>query len=527
MKVLLASLNSKYVHSNLALKYLYASAAKSNAFFEIKEFTINNDESYMFSEILAGNYDVICFSCYIWNIEETLYLAENIKKAKPGVIIILGGPEVSCDTAELMAQNDIIDFVVMGEGEYTFLRLIEVFLLPSEQPDEEDDELDDEPDIPIKSEKELAYENIKGLAYRSDGEIIVNEAMALLVFKTVPFPYNVLPCEQDKIIYYQSSRGCPFSCSYCISSLEKKLRALPIERVFKEMDYFLANKVKQVKFIDRTFNWDSARCNQIIKHIIDRDNGVTNFHFEICGELIDDELISLLETARDGLFRFEVGIQSTHKKTLAAVRRSAEVEKVLVNTKKLTKLDNVFVHVDLIAGLPFEDYNRFKTTFNDAYNLYANTLQLGFLKLLKGTDIRLRAAEYQYKFRSKAPYEVISNMFLSAQDLCRLKQVEEVLELYYNRGGFEKTLKYIMEAFVDTPFEFFEELAIFFSLKGFQHKSHKKEDVYRILYEYGDWKTKILEISSDEFLSNLTSDMYATLNPDAVKKFERKGWQYV
>ena len=507
MKVLLASLNSKYVHSNLALKYLYASAAKSDAFFEIKEFTINNDESYMFSEILTGNYDVICFSCYIWNIEETLYLAENIKKAKPDTIIILGGPEVSYDTEELMAQNDVIDFVVMGEGEYTFLCLVEA-LLPDTETDNQ-------------------FKNIKGLVYRVGGEIIINEATAPLVFETVPFPYDMLPCEQDKIIYYQSSRGCPFNCSYCISSLEKKLRALPIDRVFKEMDYFIASKVRQVKFIDRTFNWDSARCNKIIKYIIDRDNGVTNFHFEICGELIDDELISLLETARDDLFRFEVGIQSTNKKTLAAVRRSAEVEKVLINAKKLTALDNVFVHVDLIAGLPFEDYNRFKTTFNEAYNLYADTLQLGFLKLLKGTDIRLRAEEYQYKFRSKAPYEVISNVFLSAQDLCRLKQMEEVLDLYYNRGGFEKTLTYIMETFVDKPFEFFEEIAIFYNLKGFQHKSHKKEDVYRILYEYGDFKTKKMGIPNDEFLSKLTSDMRDTLNSDAIKKFERKGWQYV
>jgi radical SAM superfamily enzyme YgiQ (UPF0313 family) len=525
VKVLLASLNSKYIHSNLALKYLYITVPKNDAFFEIKEFTINNDESYVFSEILAGKYDVICFSCYIWNIEETLYLAENIKKANPNVIMIFGGPEVSYDTKELMEQNDVIDFVVMGEGEYTFSRLMETLIAANTQSDIQ--QANTQPSLQNEDIKTSDYENIKGLAYRKNGDIVVNEAMELLVFETVPFPYSVLPCEQDKIIYYQSSRGCPFNCSYCISSLEKKLRALPIERVFQDMDYFLANKVKQVKFIDRTFNWDSARCNEIIKYIIERDNGITNFHFEICGEFIDDELIGLLKTARDGLFKFEVGIQSTHRKTLAAVRRSSEAEKVLANTKKLTELDNVHVHVDLIAGLPFEDYNRFKVTFNDAYNLFANTLQLGFLKMLKGTEICENAENYNYKYRSKAPYEVISNMFLSAQDLCRLKQVENAVDLYYNRKKKKNTLEYIIETFVETPFEFFEEFAIFFNLKGFQHQSHKKEDVYRILYEYGEWKTKKMNISSDELLSNLTRDMHETLNPDAVKKFERKGWQYV
>jgi len=501
MKALLTSLNSKYIHSNLALKYLYTAAAEIPAFIEIKEFTINNNDDYIFTEILAGEYDVICFSCYIWNIEETAYLAENIRKAQPDVIIIFGGPETSYETTGFMQQNKAVDFIVTGEGEYTFMCLLDAL-----------------------ASGDIQFEKIKGLAYRNGDKIFVNQAAEPLVFESVPFPYNMLTCEQDKIIYYQSSRGCPFQCTYCISSLEKKLRALPAERVFKEIEYFLAKKVKQVKFVDRTFNWDRMRCREIVKYIIGRDNGVTNFHFEICGELIDDEFVELISTARKGLFRFEIGIQSTNKKALAAVKRSAAIEKVLHNTRKITVLDNVHVHVDLIAGLPFETYHTFKNSFNDAYSLSADTLQLGFLKLLKGTEIREKAEDYRYEYRRKAPYEIISNKFLSAQDLCRLKQIEEVLNLYYNRGGFAKTLNYITKVLTKAPFEFYEEFSTFFNLKGFQHKSHKKEDLYRILYEYAGWKIKKLEIPGEEFLSILAEDMNESLNPDTVKKFERKGW---
>jgi radical SAM superfamily enzyme YgiQ (UPF0313 family) len=287
----------------------------------------------------------------------------------------------------------------------------------------------------------------------------------------------------------------------------------------------MASKVKQVNFIDRTFNWSGTRCNEILNYIIERDNGTSVFHFELSGELIDESLLDLLCTARKGLFKFEVGVQSTHKETLTAVKRSRAIEKVLTNTGNLAALDNVHVHVDLIAGLPYENYTRFKKSFNDVYLLRADTLQLGFLKLLPGTDIRENAENFRYEYRKKAPYEVISNTFLSAQDLVRLKQIEEMVSLYYNRGGFDTTLDYITKTFADTPFDFFEELSIYYHLKGFQHKSHKKEDLYRILYEYAEWKTKKMGISNEEVLSYLTMDMSKSLNEDAVKKFERKGWK--
>ena len=484
MKILLTTLNSKYIHSNLALKYIYTAAVGICDSIEIKEFTINNKDDYIFTDIIDGEYDIICFSCYVWNIEGTVYLAENIKKAAPDTVIVLGGPETSFETDRFMEAHDFIDFIVMGEGEYTFNCLIRALL-----------------------SGDAEYEKIKGLAYRDEGQVILNQRADLLVLESVPFPYKLLPCEGDKIVYYESSRGCPFHCVYCMSSIERKTRALPVDRVFNEIGYFLGNNVKQVKFVDRTFNWDANRCKEIIKHIISRDNGMTNFHFEICGELVDDDFIELIKPVRDGLFQFEVGIQSVNKKTLAAVKRSTAVEKLLHYTGKLGEMKNIKLHTDLIAGLPFEDYNSFKESFNTTYKLKAGTFQLGFLKLLKGAPIREKAEDYGYIYRKKAPYEIISNMFLSAKDVSRLKQMDEIINLYYNRGGFEKSLEYATRTLADTPFDFYEEFSIYFGLKGFQNRSHKKSELYRILLEFAVWKCKKLKISHEEFSAILNGEM--------------------
>jgi len=501
MKILLTTLNSKYVHSNLALKLLYTCAAEKCEGLEIKEFTINQNDDYIFTELLQEEYDVICFSCYIWNIERIIDLAENIKKAQPDVWIVLGGPETSFETVEFIKKHKSIDFIITGEGEYTFSSLCRALKTCDER-----------------------FEKIKGLVYRKDGKIYVNPPSELLIFESIPFPYDTMPCESDKVLYYESARGCPFSCSYCLSSLDKKIRALSLGRVFHDLDWFLEREVKQVKFVDRTFNWDKVRCNEIVKYIIEKDNAITNFHVEICGEFIDDEFLDLAARARKGLFQFEIGIQSTYKKTLAAVNRSDQIEKLLHNTRKLTALGNVKVHVDLIAGLPYESYHTFQNSFNDVYSLGADTFQLGFLKLLKGTEIREKIELYRYEYRRKAPYEVISNRFISAKDITRLKQIEELLDLYDNRGGFEKTLGAIIENLAESAFAFYEEFSIFYSLKGFQHRSHKKEDLYRILYEYINWKCKTTEITPEAFITLLSEDLQRTMNQDAVKKFERKGW---
>ncbi len=516
-KILLTTLNSKYVHTNLALKYLYVTSKDVCDRLTLKEYTINNDDEYIFNDLVQGDYDIICFSCYIWNVEKLRELAENLKKACPDVIIIMGGPEVSYDAPAFLRENPAVDFIVRGEGEYTLRCLLEKL-----------------------QEGRHDFENIKGLSFRAgtahfsgNGEVSASARAGiaqtddadLLVFETVPFPYEFFPCEKDRVIYYESTRGCPYKCAYCISSLEKKMRALPLERVCHDLDRFIYSGVRQVKFIDRTFNWDRERCRQILSYIISRDTGLTNYHFELCGDLIDAELISLLSNARPGLFQFEIGIQSTNQKTLLAINRRNDLELTLENIRRLVSLGNSDVHVDLIAGLPFEDYQTFKKSFNDVYELGAGAFQLGFLKLLKGTEIRRQAEKYDYKFKSKAPYEVISNMFISAKELTRLKQMEYLLDVYYNRGGFANTLAYITRVVAASPFDFFEEFAIFYNLKGYAESSHKKEDMYRILYQYISWKLKDDERIIDEVRYLLEEDMDNTLNPEAVKRFKKRGFE--
>lgn len=502
MKILLTTLNSKYVHSNLALKYLYASAEKSRNSIDIQEFTINNEEDYIFTELLRKSYDAVCFSCYIWNVDRTLYLAENLKKARPEVKILLGGPEVSFDVTAFMSQHKFIDFIISGEGEAPFSQWAEMFLSEAQE-----------------------YEKIRGLTYRLEGKIYVNPTAPPLQFESVPFPYLSLVCEEDKIMYYESSRGCPFQCGYCLSSLERKVRTLSMERVKSDLSYFIYKKVKQVKFIDRTFNWDKRRSYQIMKYLISSDNGTTNFHFELCGDLIDGELLQLLETARPGLFQFEIGVQTTNENALAACNRKSDFPKLAENVRRLVEMDNIHIHLDLIAGLPHEDYPSFRKSFNDVYSLKGHALQLGFLKLIKGTPLREQAEEHGYVYRAQAPYEVISSKYISALALVRLKKIENVLELYYNRGGFQRTFGYAAENLAETPFDFYEELADYYYLKGFQHKSHKKEDLYRIFLLYAGWKERFIPNIKDKIKELLSLDMEDTLNPDAIKKFVRKGWE--
>ncbi|QAT43293.1 B12-binding domain-containing radical SAM protein [Aminipila luticellarii] len=504
MKILLTTLNAKYIHSNLALKYLYMSAVENRRSMDIREFTINNDDDYIYTEMIRGDYSAICFSCYIWNITRTVRLAENIKKASPDIKILMGGPEVSYDSIEFLRKHKCVDYIIVGEGEEVFKEFVQAFL-----------------------RRDHSFDRIKGLIYRSDGKIYVNPPADLQDFDLVPFPYSFLLPKDDRIVYYESVRGCPFRCSYCLSSIEKHVRPLPLERVQKELGFFLFKHVKQVKFIDRTFNYDRDRCNQIVKYILDNDNGVTNFHFEICGDLIDDEFLYLLGKARKGLFQVEIGIQSLNPLTLEAVNRNKNTDYLLTNIRKIIELGNVHTHVDLIAGLPFEDYLSFMDSFNGVYQLGADQFQLGFLKLLKGTKIREEKNVYEYVFRDTAPYEVIANQFISAEGITRLKMVENLLDLYYNRGGFFRTLEYAIARFQITAFDFYEELAYFFYLKGYQNRSHKKEDLYRIFFEYACWKDRSLPGSAVEIQKLLMQDMSDTLNPEAVKKFNKKGWSMI
>ncbi len=502
MRILLTTLNSKYIHSNLALKYLYSAAVSDRRSMDIKEFTINNDSDYIYMEIIRGRYDVVCFSCYIWNIGQILELAENIKKANWRTRIIVGGPEVSFDTENFLKANPFIDIVMAGEGEESFALLMSALHL-------------EEPDL----------SKIPGLIYRHGGKIYVNAKSRPVPMEQLVFPYTLLPLEEDKVIYYESSRGCPYRCSFCLSSIEKGIRSLELDRVKSELDYFLYKNVVQVKFIDRTFNWDQDRANEIIRHIILNDNGITNFHFELCGDLMSPMFFQLLRSARKGLFQFEIGVQSTNRRALEACDRRTDWDQLKLNVQKIMETGKAHLHLDLIAGLPFEDYSSFITSFNDVYGLKADHFQLGFLKLLKGTPIRGQVEQYRYIYREKAPYEVISNIFMSADDLVRMKMIENILDLYYNREGFSRTLAYATSLAADSPFEFYEEFANFFYLKGYQHKPHKKEDLYRILLKYAGGKERHRPGVHDKMLELLNRDMEQTLNPDAIKKFERKGWE--
>lgn len=486
-KILLTTLNSKYVHMNLALRYLYEAASEFRDSLELREFTINNEEDYVFTELAGGGYDMICFSCYIWNIRPILALTENLKKASPDLKIVLGGPEVSYDGEALLKENPWVDGILVGEGEKTFPILCREFL--------------------------------------EKGVVVTNQEMAVPEPEEIPFPYQTLPPEPDKTVYYESSRGCPFRCSYCLSSEAQPMRAWPLSRVFSELEYFLKRGVRQVKFIDRTFNWKEDRCRAILQYLLERDNGITNFHFEMCGELLTDGILEDLSQARPGQFQLEIGIQSTNRPTLEAVNRRGDILLAGDRIRQVMAPGNVHIHLDLIAGLPYEGYDEFARSFRETYALRPHALQLGFLKVLKGTTIRDRWEEYGYAYRSHPPYQVISSNWLSAAELVKLKQMERILDLYYNKGGFRETLEHLINQEEDS-FRFYEKLAEYYHRKGHQHRSHKKEDLYRILLGFG--LEKSLKEGASEAEKTLTQllrlDMQHTLNPEAIKNFERKGF---
>ncbi len=515
MKILLTTLNSKYVHSNLALKYLYSVAEGSGLDIELKEFTINNEMDYIYTEILRGGYDLVCFSVYIWNIGKICRLGEDLKKARPDMKFMVGGPEASHQSKELMEENPWIDFVLRGEGELPFFQFCKALVLADGNLKAAD----------LSRVWGLSFweENLPGSDQRL--RMIENQDGPPVPMDKLPFPYRFVEVETDKVVYYESARGCPYRCSYCLSSLEKTMRPLPLDRVRQELGYFLYKKVKQVKFLDRTFNYDRNRAAEIWQYLMENDNGVTNFHFEICAELLDEDLLELLSKARPGLFQFEVGIQTTNPDTLAAVDRSSRVSLVLRNVKELIMAGNSHIHVDLIAGLPGEDYRSFGRSFNGVYALGADNLQLGFLKLLKGTKIRRQAADHGYVFRREAPYEVIANAYISAEELVRLKMIEHVLSLFYNKGGFSRSLRFLSSITAAAPFQFYEKLAVFFYESGYQHRSHKKEDLYRILYRFARSREEDFPGISERTREILERDLAETMNFDAVKKFHKKGWE--
>ncbi len=496
MKFLLVALNTKYIHSNPAVYSLRAYAGEVLAeHVEIAEYTINNS----LTEVLAGIYkrkpDVIGFSCYIWNIQMVLELVTELVKLMPGIPIWLGGPEVTYDAPGLLQKYPQISGVMIGEGEETFRELLEYYVNPKGD-----------------------LEDIHGLClpggYTSPRELTDISAL--------PFLYQNLDAFENKIIYYESSRGCPFRCSYCLSSIDKKVRLRNLDIVKKELQFFLDAKVKQVKFVDRTFNCNHEHASAIWRYILEHDNGVTNFHFEVSADILNDEEIEMLAQMRPGLAQLEVGVQSTNPQTLEAIHRVMDVEKLAQIVEKVSAARNVHLHLDLIAGLPFEDYESFGKSFNRVYAMKPEQLQLGFLKVLKGSEMCERAGEYGIHYTDKPPYEVLFTKWLSFEDVLRLKRIEEMVELYYNSNQFVHTLQFLVEAF-ETPFQMFEALADFFEENGYFVNSPARSYRYHVLLAFADKYDGANEAIYKELL---TYDMYLRENLKSRPEFARDLQEY-
>ena len=462
MKTVLTTLNSKYIHSNLAIRYLQGFVEDVEDI-DICEFTINQSTDFIASELFKMEADLIGFSVYIWNIKETLKICEVLKIVAPNTKIFLGGPEVSYDTKEAMEEYGFIDFILFGEGEETFREFVE-----------------------MNKEEVKDYRDIKGLAYRDQGEIIVNPERPLIMnLDPIPSPYEKLTDEfENKIVYYESSRGCPFACKFCLSSTIRGVRFFDIERVKRDLKNLIQMKVRQVKFVDRTFNANKRYSREIMEFLIEQDPEGINFHFEVTAHLIDEETLEFLKGVKEGLFQFEIGVQSTNEKTIEAVGRTTDFELLRKVSREIKSFKNIHQHLDLIVGLPYEDYDSFGNSFNEVYNLKPEKLQLGFLKLLKGSELRLKEKLYGYKYIDEPPYEVLENNFIDYSDTLNLKNIEDIVEKYYNEGYFKNTLEFLIQNYYDCAFEFYETFSKYWVENNFHTLSHSRNKLYAILYNF-------------------------------------------
>lgn len=489
MKTLLVGINAKYIHSNLAIRYLQKYVEKNGYIVDIAEFTINQNLDYILWEIFKYKPDILGFSSYLWNIDYIIKLAKAFKKISKETFILVGGPEVSYDAEDLISNEKSIDAIIYGEGEETFNELL----------------------VNLKNNKPL--DTINGLVYRDKGNIIKNCPREPLLMNDLPFVYyDCLEELENRIIYYETIRGCPFNCQYCLSSIEKGVRFRSIEIVKEELKFFLDNKVMQVKFVDRTFNCNKNHAMAIWEYLYFNDNGISNFHFEISADLLDEEMIEFLNTVRPGLFQFEIGVQSTHEDTIKSIKRKTNFDLIAENVKKLKIGNNINLHLDLIAGLPYEGYNSFGMSFDDVYRLKPEQLQLGFLKVLKGSGMHKNQKEYGIEYRDDAPYEVLCTNDISYKEIGRLKMIEDMVERYYNSGQFMYTILYL-ESFFKSPFKLYEELSIFWEENFYYKINHSKIGITTILK---DFALNIKEINKD-FLIDIIKFDYCL--GEKVKKF--------
>ena len=458
--VLLVGINAKYIHINLALRCLRAYSEKRGNFpLQIQEYTINQPLDQMLEGIYQAQPAVIAFSCYLWNIELVEKLGDDLKQILPQVPIICGGPEVSYDAKDFLNRHPWADGILVGEREEAFYQLLRGF------------------------QGEISLEQVPSLVWRQGEHLVENPLAAPLPLEEIPFPYQEGEDLSNHILYYESSRGCPFRCRYCLSSLAGKVRLLPLDRVYEDLAFFLSKGVRQVKFVDRTFNCNREHARGIWRFLMEHDNGVTNFHFELAAHLLQEEDLELLRTARKGLFQFEIGVQSTNEDTIRSIDRTTNFSTIQQVCRTLASFENIHQHLDLIAGLPWEDFASFGRSFDDVFALRPEQLQLGFLKVLKGSGMHRDAQRYQIRYRHRAPYEVLQTHVLSYGDLLRLKELEMVLELYYNSGRFACTTDYLASLW-DRPFSFFLELGAYFSAHGYTPTNLTQERQYEALRSF-------------------------------------------
>ena len=510
LKILLAACNAKYIHSNLAVYNLKSCSGEYSHNVVIKEYTINQIQDDILKDIYLEQPDVICFSCYIWNISFVKELVPDLKKILPHVDFWAGGPEVSYDAVEFLKKNPAFFGVMVGEGEETFHELAGYYI----------------------ERKPENLKEIRGVAFHDETKVpdIVHTGWReLMDLSKVPFAYSNLTEFKNRIIYYESSRGCPFSCSYCLSSIDKKLRFRDIELVKKELQFFIDNKVPQVKFVDRTFNCKHDHAMAIWRYITEHDNGITNFHFEISADLLREEELALMKTMRPGLIQLEIGVQSTNPQTIKAIRRTMDFEKLKGIVEQIHGFGNIHQHLDLIAGLPYEGYDSFHKSFCDVYALRPEQFQLGFLKVLKGSHMMEMTGEYQILYKDREPYEVLSTAWLTYGEILRLKMVESMVEVYYNSGQFKNTLVFL-EKYFDDPFRMYEALGRFYEKKGYSEISHSRMRRYEILMEFaGEQKEIPSEALSDVMLLDLYLRENLKSRPSFAsdqKPYERLIWDY-
>lgn len=478
MKMLLTAINAKYIHSNPAVYSLRAYAAEFGEAIEIAEYTINNKAEAILADLYKRGPQAIAFSCYIWNWNMVRELLEEIPKVMPDTDIWLGGPEVSYDAPQVLESYPQLTGIMVGEGEETFRELMRYYC-----------------------RADIKLTDVSGLCLPGRG---LTGERGLTDLNSIPFFYDELDRFENRIVYYESSRGCPYSCSYCLSSIDRRVRLRSLDTVKRELRFFLEHKVPQVKFVDRTFNCNHEHACGIWEYLLEHDNGVTNFHFEISADIMTEKELAILGKMRPGLVQLEIGVQSANPETIREIRRTMDLDKLKKTVKRIHEGKNIHVHLDLIAGLPYEDYDSFVRSFNQVYEMEPDQLQLGFLKVLKGSYMYEKTGDYGIYYRSAAPYEVLYSNWISYEDVLTLKRVEEMVELYYNSRQFVHTLKVLEKAF-ENPFRLYERLAEYYEEKGYFLNSPSRAYRYDVLLAFA--------VSADAgrealYRELLTYDMY-------------------